>query len=202
MPGAIDLWIPRLLFQGGLEIVYFIAFLVAANQFRPLLGEHGLQPVPLFVNRIAFQDSPSLFLSLPRIALSEPPPGSVWRSPAHQYGLHRTIRYGGFDGRMGRDVASLYFIRQRGANILLVRLGDHAARSRILRHLPGGVFHASACDSALGLALDGVPRRVRRRPDQAARRPLAGARSAASIITLSQTKKAPRLHSQIEIRRG
>ena len=66
MPGAADLWIPRLLFQRGLGLVYFIAFLVAANQFRPLLGEHGLLPVPLFVNRVAFQDSPSLFFFAPK----------------------------------------------------------------------------------------------------------------------------------------
>jgi Lipase maturation factor len=66
MPGAADLWIPRLLFQRGLGLVYFIAFLVAVNQFRPLLGEHGLQPVPLFVNRVTFQESPSLFFFAPK----------------------------------------------------------------------------------------------------------------------------------------
>ena len=66
MPGAADLWIPRFLFQRGLGLVYFIAFMVAANQFRPLLGEHGLQPVPLFVSRISFQDSPSLFFFAPK----------------------------------------------------------------------------------------------------------------------------------------
>jgi hypothetical protein len=66
MPGAPDLWIPRLLFQRGLGLVYFIAFLVAVNQFRALLGEHGLQPVPLFVKQVEFTDSPSLFFFVPK----------------------------------------------------------------------------------------------------------------------------------------
>jgi hypothetical protein len=66
MPGAPDLWIPRLFFQRGLGLVYFIAFLVAINQFRPLLGEHGLQPVPLFVKQVGFLDSPSLFFFVPK----------------------------------------------------------------------------------------------------------------------------------------
>jgi hypothetical protein len=66
MPVAADLWIPRFLFQRGLGLVYFIAFLAALNQFRPLLGEHGLSPVPLFVRQAAFQDFPSLFFLAPR----------------------------------------------------------------------------------------------------------------------------------------
>jgi hypothetical protein len=59
-------WLTRLLFQRGLGLVYLIAFLVALNQFRPLLGERGLLPVPLFVERVSFRDSPSLFFLFPR----------------------------------------------------------------------------------------------------------------------------------------
>ncbi len=66
MADAADLWLPRLLFQRGLGVVYFIAFLVALNQFRPLLGEHGLLPVPLFVKQLSFADSPSLFFLAPK----------------------------------------------------------------------------------------------------------------------------------------
>lgn len=66
MPGAPDLWIPRLLFQRGLGLIYFIAFLVAINQFRALVGEHGLLPVPLFVKQVGFADSPSLFFFVPK----------------------------------------------------------------------------------------------------------------------------------------
>ena len=54
-------WAPRFLFQRGLGFIYLIAFLIAINQFRPLLGEHGLLPVPLFVKQVPFRASPSLF---------------------------------------------------------------------------------------------------------------------------------------------
>ncbi|GDY29013.1 lipase maturation factor family protein [Gandjariella thermophila] len=51
----------RLVFQRGLGAVYLVAFLVAVNQFRPLLGERGLLPVPRFLERVPFRRSPSLF---------------------------------------------------------------------------------------------------------------------------------------------
>jgi hypothetical protein len=60
-----DYWLPRLLFQRGLGLVYLIAFLAAVNQFRPLLGEHGLLPVPLFVKQVAFRNAPSIFFLFP-----------------------------------------------------------------------------------------------------------------------------------------
>jgi hypothetical protein len=58
---ADDYWLARTLFQRALGAVYFIAFLVALNQFRPLLGERGLLPVPEFVARVRFIDAPSIF---------------------------------------------------------------------------------------------------------------------------------------------
>lgn len=58
-------WPVRLLFQRGLALVYFIGFLAAVRQFVPLLGEHGLLPVPVFVGRVSFFDSPSLFFLCP-----------------------------------------------------------------------------------------------------------------------------------------
>lgn len=61
-----DYWLPRLIFQRSLGIIYFIAFLCAWNQFKPLLGEHGLLPVPAFVRRIPFRESPSLFFLAPK----------------------------------------------------------------------------------------------------------------------------------------
>jgi hypothetical protein len=57
-PGS---WLGRLLFQRGLAAVYVIAFLTAANQFRPLIGERGMLPVPRFVALTPFRHSPSLF---------------------------------------------------------------------------------------------------------------------------------------------
>jgi hypothetical protein len=54
--------------QRGLALVFLIAFLNAVNQFKPLLGERGLLPVPQFVQQISFSDSPSLFFFLPKDA--------------------------------------------------------------------------------------------------------------------------------------
>ena len=56
-----DYWIARLVLPRGLGVVYFIAFFVALRQFRPLLGERGLLPVPRFLAATRFRDAPSLF---------------------------------------------------------------------------------------------------------------------------------------------
>ena len=61
-----DYWLTRLVFQRALGIVYLIAFLCALNQFRPLLGEHGLLPVPAFIKQTTFRESPSLFFLAPK----------------------------------------------------------------------------------------------------------------------------------------
>jgi Lipase maturation factor len=58
-------WLPRFLFQRGLGFIYVIAFLIAVNQFRPLLGERGLLPVPVFVKQVPFRATPSLFYLFP-----------------------------------------------------------------------------------------------------------------------------------------
>jgi hypothetical protein len=44
-----------------LAVVYLLAFVAVVAQFRPLLGEHGLLPVPEFLARRRFRDAPSLF---------------------------------------------------------------------------------------------------------------------------------------------
>ncbi len=59
-------WLTRLLLERSIGIICLIAFLVALNQFKPLLGERGLLPVPLFVKQIPFRESPSLFYWFPR----------------------------------------------------------------------------------------------------------------------------------------
>ena len=51
--------------QRGVALVFLIAFLNAVNQFKPLLGEHGLLPVPQFVKEVTFRESPSLFFFFP-----------------------------------------------------------------------------------------------------------------------------------------
>ncbi|MBV9759103.1 MAG: lipase maturation factor family protein [Acidobacteriaceae bacterium] len=61
-------WITRLLLERGIGLICLIAFLVALNQFRPLLGERGLLPVPTFVKQVPFRASPSLFYFFPHDA--------------------------------------------------------------------------------------------------------------------------------------
>ncbi len=56
-----ELSVVRLVLQRGLAAIYLVAFVSALNQFRPLLGEHGLLPVPAFVKRVPFRTAPSIF---------------------------------------------------------------------------------------------------------------------------------------------
>jgi hypothetical protein len=58
---APDYWLTRLVFEHALGLIYLIAFAVAINQFRPLLGERGLLPVPAFLRAVSFRQAPSLF---------------------------------------------------------------------------------------------------------------------------------------------
>src|ERR1700710_1786281 len=53
--------IARLLLQRGLGLVYLIAFANVLGQFRPLLGERGLMPLPRYLPWSTFLGSPSLF---------------------------------------------------------------------------------------------------------------------------------------------
>jgi hypothetical protein len=56
----------RTLYQRGLALVYLIAFVNAVNEFKPLLGEQGLLPVPAWVKAVPFTASPSLFYLAPK----------------------------------------------------------------------------------------------------------------------------------------
>ncbi len=60
-----DDWVTRLVYQRALALVFLTAFLNAVNQFKPLLGERGLLPVPLYVRDVTFRGSPSLFIFYP-----------------------------------------------------------------------------------------------------------------------------------------
>lgn len=54
-------WLTRFCFQRSLGFIYLLGFLTAVNQFGPLVGERGLLPVRLFLERVTFWDAPSLF---------------------------------------------------------------------------------------------------------------------------------------------
>ncbi|MET8786278.1 lipase maturation factor family protein [Streptomyces sp. NPDC004589] len=58
---APEYWLSRLVFQRALAVVYLFAFLSAALQFRALIGERGILPVPRHLARMPFKHSPSVF---------------------------------------------------------------------------------------------------------------------------------------------
>ena len=47
--------------QRGVAAVYVIAFVAVLHQFRPLLGERGLLPVPKYLARAGAAAGPTLF---------------------------------------------------------------------------------------------------------------------------------------------
>ncbi len=57
--GQIDL--VRLAIQRGMAAIYFVAFLAVLRQFKPLLGERGLLPVPAYLKKASALGSPSIF---------------------------------------------------------------------------------------------------------------------------------------------
>lgn len=59
--GAEGYTVARAVVQHGVAAVYLVAFVAVLRQFRPLLGEHGLLPVPRFTARVPWRASPSLF---------------------------------------------------------------------------------------------------------------------------------------------
>jgi len=58
---APEYWPSRLILERGIAVIYVFAFVAAARQFRALIGEHGLLPVPRYVARQSFAQSPSIF---------------------------------------------------------------------------------------------------------------------------------------------
>ncbi|MFV8053432.1 lipase maturation factor family protein [Mycobacterium sp. 48b] len=58
---ADEYWLARQVLQRGTAAIYLIAFIVAARQFRGLLGERGLLPIPRFLAANSFRRAPSLF---------------------------------------------------------------------------------------------------------------------------------------------
>lgn len=56
-----DYTLARFLFQKGLAAIYLVAFITALNQFKPLLGENGLLPIPRFLKLVKFNQAPSIF---------------------------------------------------------------------------------------------------------------------------------------------
>jgi len=56
-----EIWIARLLIQRGMAAIYLVAFIAVARQFKPLLGENGLLPVPDYLEHAGWREAPSIF---------------------------------------------------------------------------------------------------------------------------------------------
>ncbi|MFJ8862250.1 lipase maturation factor family protein [Streptomyces sp. NPDC102451] len=54
-------WLSRLIFQRALAVVYLVAFVAAALQFRALIGSRGMLPVPDLLRRTSWRAAPGLF---------------------------------------------------------------------------------------------------------------------------------------------
>ncbi|KZS84519.1 hypothetical protein B4U45_16315 [Mycobacterium persicum] len=58
---APDYWLGRMVLERGTAVIYLTAFVAAALQFRALIGEQGMLPVPRYVAERSFWQTPSLF---------------------------------------------------------------------------------------------------------------------------------------------
>ncbi|WP_406724894.1 lipase maturation factor family protein [Streptomyces sp. GD-15H] len=56
-----DYWLGRVVFQRGLAVLYLVAFLSVAGQFRGLIGEQGMLPASRFLASARFRQAPSIF---------------------------------------------------------------------------------------------------------------------------------------------
>ncbi|KJY42063.1 membrane protein [Streptomyces sp. NRRL B-1568] len=54
-------WLSRLVLQRALAALYLVAFTAAALQFRALIGERGILPVPRFTEYVPLRRAPSVF---------------------------------------------------------------------------------------------------------------------------------------------
>ena len=48
-----EFWLTRIVFLRALGFIYLVAFFSLFRQLKPLIGENGLYPAPLFLERIA-----------------------------------------------------------------------------------------------------------------------------------------------------
>lgn len=58
---APEYWLGRLVLERGVAVIYLSAFVASALQFRALIGEHGMLPVPRYLAERSFGRTPSIF---------------------------------------------------------------------------------------------------------------------------------------------
>lgn len=58
---VVEYFLTRLCLHKGLSFLYAIAFLIAINQYRALVGKKGILPLESFVKKVRFWKAPSIF---------------------------------------------------------------------------------------------------------------------------------------------
>src|SRR5215471_21483677 len=91
-----------------------------------------------------------------------------------------------FHDCMAGLVAAVSFTRERRAKLLRIRMGIHAAGGRVLHGIYGTALDVAFAHSRFSSSLDALSNRIRRRPDQAASRPLL-ARADLPLLPLRNT---------------
>ena len=76
---APEYWLSRLILERGIAGVYVLAFVAAARQFRALIGEHGMLPVPRYLAARSFAQSRASSRSTIPIDSSRRSPGRARR---------------------------------------------------------------------------------------------------------------------------
>ena len=128
---ATEFWLTRLCFQRSLGGIYLVAFLIAANQFIPLLG----------ATRVA--TGPAFCASGPVSSCTEFVLHQLFGSLHHGYDLVRRwvidfyhqrflriVRARRVDAHLGVALDDLPLTRECGPDVLRIRLGNHARRER------------------------------------------------------------------------
>ncbi len=182
-------WVTRVLLERGIGIICLIAFLVAVNQFKPLLGERGLLPVPLFVKQVPFRATPSLFFLFPRdIAFSIAAWVGVALSCLVITGI--SARYTWLSVAVWVAIYLLYlsFVNV-GQTFYAFGWESILLEACFFAIFLGGSKVVPQADSDLAFPLAAVPHHVRRRADQAAGRSLL-ARSYLPELLLRNTAHA------------
>ena len=177
--GGNSYWLTRFVILRLLGFVYAVAFLVAAQQLVPLVGEHGLTPANHYFAKIQAH-----FGSRSAAALQLPSPVLVrhFRSGSDNLRLDWLRSLTGCPWRIRKrnsprhSLGDVHVHHSRRANLVWLRLGDAAARNRLSLDFPLSVARWSAISEMpaanfgdLAISLARLSHHDRRRADQAAR---------------------------------
>jgi Protein of unknown function (DUF1222). len=129
---ATEFWLTRLCFQHALGGIYLIAFLIAANQFIPLLGARGCNRCGFSCATFRFAGHRVCFTSTVRTSSSLQRFGAVlgYRFLPSAVSRNRSVRR--VDAHVGVALDHLPLTGECGTDVLRIRLGNNAAETGFL----------------------------------------------------------------------